>query len=209
MEEEAGLDCRRCGGCTDSLEERVVRHCAPTLAGIKCGSMFRMCMSPSEILGGLRFMNRLLQSCGVSFMALRTEADALLVYVYRPGMLSDVLSDTRVREFLGDFGYHGTSYVHFLRHLRVRFSESSMPHEVGIFLGYPLEDVKGFMANGGKSCACSGCWKSYGDAAEAECRFRRCRECTRKCMEMHSRGVSLADMAVSVFRSSVFFEHMI
>ena len=32
------------------LHERIVRHCAPTLAGLKCGSMFRVNSKPHGIL---------------------------------------------------------------------------------------------------------------------------------------------------------------
>ncbi|MBR4504991.1 MAG: DUF3793 family protein [Candidatus Methanomethylophilaceae archaeon] len=188
--------CRGCHGiCVGSLEERVIRHCAPTLAGIKCGSMFRMRASQTEIMAGLRSMNRILRPFDVMAMALRSESDALLVYVFRPKMLSDVLSNPKVGGYLSEYGYRGMDCAGSLRHLRARFIEKGMPHEVGIFLGYPLADVEGFMRNGGRSCVCAGCWKSYGDAAEAEIRFRRCRECTRRCMEIYSNGGSLADLA--------------
>ncbi len=183
-------------GCACTLEERVIRHCAPTLAGIKCGSMFRMCAPPSEIMAGLRSINRALRSCGVFVMALRSEPDALLVYAYRPELLSETLSGAGVRKFLGDYGYGGADSAGYLRHLRSRFAEIGMPHEVGIFLGYPLADVEGFMRYGGGSCVCSGCWKSYGDPAEAERRFSRCRECTKKCMEMYAGGCPISDLAV-------------
>ncbi len=195
MDCEGAVPLGRCQGCKGSLEERVVRHCAPTLAGIKCGSMFRMCGSPAEVLHGIRSLNGLLQSCGVSLMVLRSEADAMMVYVYRPEMLSEVVSDMRVRGFLGGFGYFGRSYASYLQRLSVRFGEVRMPHEVGVFLGYPLEDVMGFMANGGRCSACSGCWKSYSDPEEAECRFRRCRECSDRCMRMYLDGMPITAMS--------------
>ena len=53
------------------------------------------------------------------------------------------------------------------------------PHEIGLFLDYPLVDVIGFIRNTGKNCKCSGCWKAYGNAKEAEktfCRYKKCRE---------------------------------
>ncbi|MBR4227337.1 MAG: DUF3793 family protein [Candidatus Methanomethylophilaceae archaeon] len=193
-----GVDvCGQCHGCKGSLEERIVRHCAPTLAGIKCGSMFRMCDASGDVLGGIRTVNRLLQSTGVSVMILRSWADAVMVYVYRPEMLSDVLSDMRVRGFLGDLGYSGAGYVPYLRHLAGRFSSVPMPHEVGVFLGYPLDDVIGFI-NDRRDCTCSGCWKCYSDPEEAQCRFRRCRECTSRCIEMYRSGVGLDAMASGI-----------
>ncbi len=149
-----------------------------------------MCDSSGDVLSGIRAVNKLLQSTGVSVMILRSWTDAVLVYVYRPEMLSDVISDIRVREFLGDFGYSGDSYVAYLQHLSERYGDIQMPHEVGVFLGYPLDDVKGFIADK-NGCTCCGCWKCYSDPVEAECRFRRCKECTCRCMEMFESGMTL------------------
>ena len=42
------------------------------------------------------------------------------------------------------------------------------PHEIGIFLGYPLADVAGFIRNKGRNCKCIGTWKVYGDAFEKD-----------------------------------------
>ena len=52
------------------------------------------------------------------------------------------------------------------------------PHEIGLFLGYPLGDVKGFIKHRGQNCKCTGCWKVYCDEREARrqfCRFEKCR----------------------------------
>lgn len=45
--------------------------------------------------------------------------------------------------------------------------EPDFPHEIGLFLGYPLEDVKGFIENKADSSKCSGCWKVYGNEQKA------------------------------------------
>ena len=177
-----------------SIQERIARHCAPTLAGIKCGSMFRMRGPISDVLGDVRAVNRALRSTGVSAMVLRRWEDAALVYVYRPDMLSHVVSDRRAMEFLSGFGYGCEGYAANLRHLASRYGGGTMPHEVGVFLGYPLDDVKGFIEDR-SGCKCSGCWKCYSDPAEAECRFRRCRQCTSRCVEMLDSGATLDVMA--------------
>lgn len=35
------------------------------------------------------------------------------------------------------------------------------PHEIGVFLGYPLSDVRGFLEDEGRNCAYVGYWKVY------------------------------------------------
>ena len=43
---------------------------------------------------------------------------------------------------------------------------AEFPHEIGLFLGYPPEDVQGFLEN--RLCKCVGCWKVYGDEQAAQ-----------------------------------------
>lgn len=67
-----------------------------------------------------------------------------------------------------------------LAHLARRIMEKGgeFPHEIGLFLGYPLGDVKGFIKHRGQNCKCTGCWKVYCDEREARrqfCRFEKCR----------------------------------
>ena len=59
-----------------------------------------------------------------------------------------------------------------LFHLRGRFTDpTEFPHEIGLFLGYPLEDVEGFCRKKGADCKLSGYWKVYGDVETARKRF--------------------------------------
>lgn len=51
-------------------------------------------------------------------------------------------------------------------------SDPDFPHEIGLFLGYPAEDVKGFIENKAACSKCSGCWKVYGDEQAARILFK-------------------------------------
>ena len=68
---------------------------------------------------------------------------------------------------------------------------------MGLFLGYPLEDVKGFIANGGRNCTCCGCWKCYGDPEEARRRFARYRRCTALYRRRFAQGATLSQLTVA------------
>ena len=72
-----------------------------------------------------------------------------------------------------------------LRNLKRRIAMSKdFPHEIGLFLGYPIEDVVGFIRYAGKGCKLSGLWKVYGDAEAASRLFDRlsrvCHAVTRR-----------------------------
>ena len=60
---------------------------------------------------------------------------------------------------------------------RIRCS-GEFPHEIGVFLGYPVEDVIGFMENKGKNYVLCKYWKVYHHAERAKHTFEsydRCR----------------------------------
>lgn len=71
------------------------------------------------------------------------------------------------------------------------------PHEIGVFLDYPLEDVQGFMANGGAGAVCQGCWKAYGDAQEAYRRFRLYGKCREVYLSCYRRGFDVLRLTVA------------
>ncbi len=55
----------------------------------------------------------------------------------------------------------------------------AFPHEIGLFLGYPSEDVLGFIRNRAGNSKMTGAWKVYGDKEKAERIFEKYRKCTR------------------------------
>ena len=50
-------------------------------------------------------------------------------------------------------------------------TSESFPHEIGLFLGYPAEDVQGFIRNCAAKPKLVGAWKVYGDAEVAKKKF--------------------------------------
>lgn len=166
------------------LESVLAFHAAPTLMGVKCGSLLSLSAEEydrNEI--SALFESGSLGRC--SALITGGHAGRILVYIYDRGALEGLLSDDDVREFLSYCGYERSlGCGECLDILSKRLCERDFPHEIGIFLGYPLEDVKGFIANCGKRCKLCGVWKVYGDVERAKalfkcyenCRVRLCRE---------------------------------
>jgi hypothetical protein len=55
--------------------------------------------------------------------------------------------------------------------------EMKVPHEIGVFPGYPPQDVKGFIENNGRNSKYTGLWKVYGDKAASIRMFKKYRKC--------------------------------
>mgnify|MGYP000836424947 FL=1 len=130
-------------------EEMIINHCSPTLAGIKTGALFN-CAYPSEreMRSAVRSWNKTLSPKGLRVLPLRYNGRTALIYIYRPAMLSIDLKNKTARRLLAECGYVSETPEGCIVQLMRRFAEcDKFPHEIGLFLGYPPEDVCGFIAN--------------------------------------------------------------
>ena len=159
----------------------LVEHCAPTFAGLKTGNLFRIAYADLEVFREeLRELNGILKKKGLRAVPVRMTAEFALVYLYRPDFLKRDLGCEEAARLLTSLGYEPQSVNRSVAFLaRMMREKEVFPHEVGLFLGYPPEDVLGFMKSSREGVKCVGCWKVYGDEARARAafwRFQRCRE---------------------------------
>ena len=161
-------------------EEMVVRQCAPTLAGIKTGSLFPCpYQSRQALMSEIRALNRRLSPKGLILLPVRYLDGKALLYLYRPSNLRQDLKDRLAAQVLEQAGYSCSKSEQCVVRLIRRLKENEdFPHEIGLFLSYPPEDVKGFIDNRACNFKCSGLWKVYGDEARAQAMFARFRKCT-------------------------------
>ena len=178
-------------------EETVVRLCAPTLAGMKTASLFAQeYESRRQVQGEVRQLNRVLVPRGLSAMPLHYGRRRALIYLYRPGRLRQDLRNEQAEAILRSRGYDPEKPEQCIRRLRLRLgAEGEFPHEIGLFLGYPPEDVAGFIGHG--ACKCVGCWKVYGDEESAKKTFRQYKKCTEVYCKEWRKGASLQQLIVA------------
>ena len=176
-------------------EELIVRHCAPTLANLKTGSLFVCPITDRpSFFSSLRSLNELLVPKGLRALPLRIREHSALVYLYRPSRLKKDLEDPAAIKILQDHGYgcYGKCLPKLIE--RIRASEE-FPHEIGLFLGYPPEDVQGFLDH--RPCKCSGCWKVYGDENKAKKTFDLYKKCERVYCQQLARGIDIKRLTVA------------
>ena len=93
-------------------EETVVRQCAPTLAGIKTGSLFPCpYQSRQQLLADIRRMNRVLVPRGLCLLPMRMGQGRALLYLYRPQALCRDLGDDLACRLLRQAGYPEPGYL--------------------------------------------------------------------------------------------------
>ena len=111
---------------------------------------------------------------------------------------SSELLNKSISDFLTLCGYNCSSVPKCIDYLKERFSgNDDFPHEIGVFLGYPLEDVIGFIENAGKNSRRSGCWKVYGNDCKAIKLFERYKKCREIYMKLFSNGKSIVQLTVA------------
>ncbi|MBR2409520.1 MAG: DUF3793 family protein [Lachnospiraceae bacterium] len=165
-------------------EELLVKHCSPTLAGIKTGNLFTCEYNDEKKLREcIRCWNRTLTKKGVRAVPLRFWERRALIYVYRPSRLDADFRHGMSEQLLQERGYCKEKPGNCVVHLIKRLHEYEMfPHEIGLFLGYPPEDVSGFIENHADGYKWVGSWKVYGneEAAKKTCaRYKKCTEVYR------------------------------
>ena len=145
-------------------------HCAPILSGSKAANIMTVTVHEFDRIGYL------LQGTGIRYRFLKTKGDKGILYLYREKRLRQYLEQEEIQEFLSEYGYDEVNIAKMLNLLSKRIQlyndqEAVFPHEIGVFLEYPLGDVKGFLANEGKNFMYSGYWKVYQDLQGAVRRF--------------------------------------
>ena len=145
-------------------------------------------------------VNRLISNCAGSGLTILTAcecAERLLVYVFRADLLEKVLSDKENVQWLSRFGYEsGDTLDEKVARMLKRLSKPCgevFPHEVGVFLGYPLEDVQGFVRYGGREAKISGYWKVYGDEEKARRIFSEYEKCFAQSLVLAKKGASIVE----------------
>ena len=180
-------------------EELIVRHCSPTLAGMKTGSLFSCrCTSRQELMAELRQLNRRLVPKGLRILPLKIWNGRALIYVYRPSGLVKDFTDGQARALLEERGYHTEQTEQCIMHLIERLhTAEEFPHEVGLFLGYPPEDVWAFIENKAANQKCVGCWKVYGNEEQAKMTFARYQKCTDIYCRQWKQGASIEHLTIA------------
>lgn len=155
----------------EDIQLQLAMQCAPLIAGLK---MSNLLIIPRESLPALR---EILEGSDIAHALLLEKGKKATLLLYCRNQLQQYLARPQILDFLRGQGYDDCSLEWFLASLRIRYRNhmekaGPFPHEMGIALGYPLEDVEGFIRNSGEHFLYSGYWKVYGNLPEKLRLFR-------------------------------------
>lgn len=180
-------------------EELLLATCSPTMAGLKTASMYSCPIGDRETFER-RFgrIRDIFYKHGIMIIPLKYMTKRVLLYMYRPDMLKRDLDNDRAKEILQSLGYPVGDMNKCMEHLIYHLNKDEhFPHEIGLFLGYPPEDVAGFMYEGAHMAKCVGTWRVYSNESVARKRFDMFKRCTRVYSNAYKRHHSLEKLIVN------------
>ncbi|WRS28597.1 DUF3793 family protein [Oscillospiraceae bacterium MB08-C2-2] len=155
------------GSPAQALYIRLYCASAPVLEGVKPALLFNLFKDEQTVWEEVG--HTLLDDLRLdAFCVYRTKEGFSTFLFYRAASLQSHLNRPEIKAFLSSRGYPASEYLaDQLNSLKEQYQIHQYPHEIGIFLGYPLADVRGFILHKGRDYKLRKYWKVYGDVKES------------------------------------------
>ena len=181
------------------ISEKLAAQCSPVIKGIKPSNL--LMLRDYGAGEGWWLVRRALWGTSLEAKCLYGTSQTSMWLVYRKDLLGDQLDGREQKQFLEAYGYQTGSLPILLGRLSERLGsykrgEQEFPHELGVFLGYPMEDVRGFISHKGKDSICTGYWKVYGNAVQARRLFALYDDAREDVSRRMKQGLGLKQIAV-------------
>lgn len=170
---------------------------APVVSGFKPSSTITLKKKSKEYLIWRNYKKTFMNKIDLDYIVLREDENAIILLIYSEEKLKKVIGSKKIKMFLIKLGY--TINLNFnikdiLNVLVYRYEKIHCPHELGIFLGIPLDDVIDFMECNKKKCLICGYWKVFNDfdnAVEIFNNYNKSKEIVLNCgiLEMKSNKI--------------------
>ena len=177
----------------ENIETQLALQCAPLITGLKVSNLLIIPKGNEEVV------KRILNRTGISFYILIQTRTKTTFLLFRRNELEEFLSDENVRNVFMKAGYKSLQIGKILRTFSLRYEaymqgDKSFPHEMGLLLGYPVEDVVGFVENNGKNFLYSGYWKVYENQKAKVKLFDKFKVAEETLIHLLSNGLSMSDI---------------
>lgn len=176
-----------------SIETQIALQCAPLISGLKVSNLLIISAEDEALV------RVILRRFGISFFRLLRTGEKVTFLLFRKNPLEAYLKQQEVEAMLAEAGYAELSLGNILSTFQKRYAHymsagGRFPHEMGLLLGYPAEDVKGFVENEGKNFLYSGYWKVYADVEEKRRLFQKFENAKETVIQLLSYGVGIQDI---------------
>lgn len=176
-----------------NVETRLALQCAPVITGIKLSNLLTITHEDEELL------DEILKDIQIQYYCLQRQEKKTIYLLYRASELVVYLQEDKVQNVLRQMGYKDLSIMGILALLQNRYVSymkyrKEFPHELGILLGYPIEDVEGFINNKGENYLYAGYWKVYAEVEAKKALFDAYESAKEGLLLLLSKGYDLCRM---------------
>ena len=176
-----------------SIETQIALQCAPLISGLKVSNLLIISAEDEALV------RVILRRSGISFFRQLRTGEKVTFLLFRKNPLEAYLKQQEVEAMLAEAGYAELSLGNILSTFQKRYAHymsagGRFPHEMGLLLGYPAEDVRGFVENEGKNFLYSGYWKVYADVEEKRRLFQKFENAKETVIQLLSYGVGIQDI---------------
>jgi hypothetical protein len=155
------------------LFSRISFECAPTSQGLKPATLLCFPSCGRNLLALWEtYKDQAKQELGLDHYELGSSAKHRSVLFFQREILATMLQTENNIAFLRESDYDGELTIEAVLHRLQQKMQQDYPHEIGLLLGIPLADIRGFIANQGAGCLLCGYWKVYHDPQQAGCQCR-------------------------------------
>ena len=157
------------------MENFLVYNTSWVIAGVKPAVTIAFKKKDEKMYGNWKkYGEDFIRDINLKYIELRENDDFIIIMIYDEEVLKSNLDKKDEINFLVNLGYPKEVEINeYVKTLKNRYGKYNCPHELGLFLGIPFEDVKDFMECTTKKCLLCGYWKVYNNSEVAQIIFNQ------------------------------------
>ncbi len=159
----------------DFFIKTYISKLGPVIIGSKPIHIYSFSSKNDNSMKTVKIINDHFKNCRkIKYEIFKCKDNSTKMIFFNPVVLDVILRKPENMEFLQTLGYpKAYSMDTYLCNLIGKMIRVEEHHEIGVFLGYPLKDVMGFMGFSNLKLTKVNGWRIYGDPTESDEKFIR------------------------------------
>lgn len=168
-------ECDKCRYSKDEFIVRLMGILGPVILKVKPSEILSFSKSHKGYKENLEKIEEVFGGCKeIKYKIIDYKDEGKKVLFYRTDELDKTLKEKNNLNFLKEIGYSfNYNLPEYLEILSKKIEEGDIPDEIGVFLGYPLKDVMGFMGHPSLKLTKINGWRVYGDSLLSDIKYNQ------------------------------------
>lgn len=175
----------RCNSiCNDYFIKNYIYELGPVIMGNKPIHLFNISKNNENLRQYVDHMDENFSKCEFVDYKRIDKENRIIIIFYNMEAIEELLKDKRNIKFLSSLGHDmSTTGEDYLNFFCDQLKNNKLPHEIGLFFGYPLKDVIGFMGHPCLTCTKVNGWKVFGDPKLSDIKYEEFKKAEKRVKE--------------------------